>query len=215
MATVWTFGDSLTERYNPKIDWAEKYIEFKGYHPKVYGNFISENLNYDLQNLGKCGCDNYTIFETFCKTYPLIKDGDIIIFGWTSCLRFRMVNEDNNWQSILPYYENRLIHFNLLSENTINEILINRSNTPYVDELNNKIDFINTICNNKKVIHWTNFHTDLNAFFFAEHIQKIRDETFNKIDDSHFSENGHMRLSKDILYIIENNIPFETNKKLI
>ena len=42
MATVWTFGDSLTERYNPDFKWSRDYIEWKGYVPKVYGNFVSE-----------------------------------------------------------------------------------------------------------------------------------------------------------------------------
>jgi hypothetical protein len=215
MPTLWTFGDSLTESFNPQMDWADKYIEFKGYHPKVYGDFISENLGYNLQNLGKCGCDNYTIFETFCKTYPLIKDDDIIIFGWTSCLRFRMVNKDNVWQPILPNYTNRLQYFECLSENTINEILINRNGVKYIEELNNKINFINLVCNTKKIIHWNNFHQELNAFFFAEDMERIRDETLNKIDDAHFSENGHRTLSNHLLNIIVNNIPFKTNKKLL
>ena len=51
MATIWAFGDSLTERYNPNESWAKKYIDWKGYLPKVYGNFIAETLNYDLHLL--------------------------------------------------------------------------------------------------------------------------------------------------------------------
>ena len=215
MPTLWTFGDSLTESFNPQMDWAEQYIEFKGYHPKVYGDFISEHLGYKLKNLGKCGSDNYSIFETFCKSYSLIKDEDIVIIGWSSSIRFRMVNKNNLWQQIHPNYKNHLVQFDSISENTVNEILINRSNIKYVDEFNHKINFINLACNTKKIIHWNSFHQELNAFFFAENIERIKDETFNKINDPHFSENGHRTLSNHLLNIIVNNIPFKTNKKLL
>ena len=41
MATVWAFGDSLTEAFSPNFKWTKEYIEWKGYTPKVYGNFVS------------------------------------------------------------------------------------------------------------------------------------------------------------------------------
>ena len=210
MATVWTFGDSMTERYNPKQDWAKSYIDWKGYVPKVYGNFVSEMMEYDLKNLGKSGCDNYTIFETFCKSYSKIKDEDIVIIGWTSSVRFRMVNKDSNWQSILPYYENRLIHFECLSENTVNEILINRMNYRYGQEINNWINFINSACTNKKIIHWSqNGNDELNAHHFFE-MERIHTETNNVLSDLHFSENGHKDLADKLI-----NLIFSKNNKSI
>lgn len=211
MATVWTFGDSFTERFNPNFKWSKDYIEWKGYLPKVYGNFVSEILDYDLKNLGKASCDNYTIFETFCNTYPSIKDNDVIIIGWTSFLRFRIVNKWNAWETIIPDFDNILGNFDFISKDTINEMLLNRENIRYINELNNWIKFINTICINKKIIHWTGFVNNLKKdegqldCFFFHHMDRIDTETNGKVDDPHFSEIGHQKLATEIVDIIFNN----------
>ena len=44
MATVWTFGDSLTAPYSEDYDWSNNYIKWKGYIPKVYGDIISDQV---------------------------------------------------------------------------------------------------------------------------------------------------------------------------
>jgi hypothetical protein len=216
MATVWTFGDSMTERFKPEIKWSKDYIDWKGYQPKVYGNFLSESLNYDLQNLGKGGSDNYSIFETFCKSYHLIKEEDIVIIGWSSYLRFRMINKDNLWQSIIPNYENFMGGFDSVSENTLNEILINRNSQRSVDEVNNWIAFINSACLNKKIIHWSTIqgNEELNIYHFFE-MQRIKDETNGLINDLHFSEKGHKRLSSELTDIIFNKKKILKLNKLI
>jgi hypothetical protein len=203
MATVWTFGDSLTEAYSPTYKWTKKYIEWKGYTPKVYGNLVSEGLGYELKNLGKGGSDNYRIFETFCKTYPLIQDDDIVLIGWSSCLRFRMVDKRDEWKQILPNWDNYIQDIPHFSKNTANEILVNRSSVKYIEEVNSWINFINSACNTKKIIHWTHFHKELNAFHFLEGIERIRSETNGLIDDAHFSENGQKQLADELLKIIE------------
>ena len=52
MNTLWTFGDSFTDFFYPpdksEIHWRQKYIKFKGYTPKVYGEIIAEKLNLNL-----------------------------------------------------------------------------------------------------------------------------------------------------------------------
>jgi hypothetical protein len=216
MATVWTFGDSLTERFNPKYEWSKDYIEWKGYVPKVYGNFVSEMLNYDLQNLGKAGCDNYTIFETFCKTYPLIKDDDIIIIGWTFVGRFRFVSDEGNWVTLNPNYTNYLDNLNFISKNTIDEIFVNRTNYKYIDEVNNWISFINAVCINKKIIHWDTIkgEGELNTHHFFE-METIKKETKGLIDDLHFSEPGQLILASNILKALANSDNGVKTNKLI
>jgi hypothetical protein len=211
MATVWTFGDSFTERYSSTYKWSEDYIEWKGYSPKVYGNFVSETLNCNLQNMGKSSSDNYTIFETFCNKYSSINDNDVIIIGWSSYLRFRIVNKWNAWETIIPNFNTYLENFESISNDTLNEMLLNRENPRYINELNNFIEFINTICSNKKVIHWTPFVDNftkskgrLNCFFFP-HMEKIDTETNGELNDSHFSEMGHQKLASELVEIILNN----------
>ena len=66
MATLWTFGDSMTAGYTEGSGWADKYIEWKGYKPKIYPEIISDKLGMELKNLAKGGYDNYSIFETLC-----------------------------------------------------------------------------------------------------------------------------------------------------
>jgi hypothetical protein len=216
MATLWTFGDSLTEQFNPELEWSNSYIKWKGYMPKVYGNFVSEMLNYDLQNLGKAGSDNYTIFETFCKTYPNIQDGDVVIIGWTSPVRFRLVDKKGEWKPLVPSFENFLPIFDGISQNTINEILINRDHAKYVDEVNNWIGFINSACVNKKIVQWDTIkgEGELNTYHFFE-MEKIRTETNGEVNDSHFSENGHREMSKELLQIILNKDGVTNTRKLI
>jgi len=216
MATVWTFGDSLTERFNPKYEWSNKYINWKQYQPKVYGNFVSEMMGYDLQNLGKAGSDNYTIFETFCKTYPLIKDGDIIIIGWTFVGRFRFVSDDNEWVTLNPNYTNYLDNLNFISKKTIDEIFVNRTNSKYIEEVNNWISFINSACLNKKIIHWDTVKGDgeLNTHHFFE-MEKIVAETSGEINDLHFSENGHQQIALKLLDIIFKEDGITNTRKMI
>jgi hypothetical protein len=216
MATVWTFGDSFTERYNPIFEWSKQYIDWKGYVPKVYGNFVSEMLDYDLQNLGKAGSDNYTIFETFCKTYSKIKDGDIVIMGWTSPVRFRLVNKFGKWTPLIPNFENYLEDFDLISLDMVNQIFINRDHRQYIDEVNNWIKFINSACNNKKIIHWSTIkgEGELNTYHFFE-MEKIIKETNGEVNDMHFSENGQLELSKKLLEIIMNKDGIKNTNKLI
>jgi hypothetical protein len=216
MATVWTFGDSLTERFNPKYEWSRDYIEWKGYVPKVYGNFVSEMLNYDLQNLGKGGSDNYTIFETFCKEYQNIADDDIVIIGWSYFERFRLVNIANKWNSVLSNYQNPLNNFDCISEGTINEILINRTNYKYIEEVDNWIKFINLACINKKIFHWSfnKVETVLNAHIF-NNMEKIAIETSGLINDAHLSERGQKQLADELLKAIEIGDSGVKKKKLI
>jgi hypothetical protein len=216
MATVWTFGDSMTEKFNDRDIWSKQYIEWKGYVPRVYGEFLSETIGYDLQNLGKSGCDNYTIFETFCKTYSLIENTDIVIIGWTSPNRFRIVNSKNKWQSIVPNFKNYTDDFELVSQNTIDEILINRNSSNYIDEINNWIHFINLACSNKKIIHWSTIRGEgeLDTHHFFE-MERIKDETKGLINDLHFSERGHKDLTLELTDIIFNKNKFIKSNKLL
>jgi hypothetical protein len=216
MTTLWTFGDSMTASFNQEYEWSNEYIKWKGYQPKVYGDFISEMLNYDLKNLGIAGCDNYTIFESFCKNYSKIKDGDVIIIGWTSVGRFRLVTKHNEWGTLTPNFKNHLKEYEYISKNTIDEIFVNRNHQKYTDEVNNWIEFINSACVNKKIIHWDTIKGDgeLNAYHFFE-MERIKAETKDFISDLHFSENGHREISKELLQMIMNKDGVTNTRKMI
>ena len=42
MKNIWIFGDSYSDEFNERHDWAKKYIDYKGYKPKNFGDFINE-----------------------------------------------------------------------------------------------------------------------------------------------------------------------------
>lgn len=48
---LWCFGDSYTQGYNPNVDWCKEYINFKGYQPKVYCDFLGEKLGIKIETI--------------------------------------------------------------------------------------------------------------------------------------------------------------------
>jgi hypothetical protein len=216
MANLWTFGDSFTDYFNPpknsKIHWRQEYIEFKGYVPKVYGEIIAEKLDLKLINLGLGGVDNSHILEEFCKVIDKINEDDILIFGWTNQSRFRLVNKNNQWGHFNPdgrndggfFAHKKIETFDFISENTIKELLINRSTLPYTLEVCNWIKLINSSTKNK-TIHWS-WHTDLSkcGIIFSKKYKTIREETNGVVDDGHWCEDSHYEFSDFLIDVLNN-----------
>ena len=200
MATLWTFGDSLTAGFSKDYEWSKSYIEWKGYQPKVYGDFISEKLDLNFVNLGRGASDNYTIFEIFCNAINKFNDGDMVVFGWTSPIRFRLANKKNNWASLLPSYSGNYSSIRDISVDNIQEMFIHRENVRFCIEVNNWIKLIDNFLENKniKIIHWTAFDNRLTVNFFRD-LETITEETNNLIVDPHFSENGHHILAERLI----------------
>lgn len=207
MATVWTFGDSNTDGFRSTDLWAKEYVAWKGYQPKVYGEIIADRLKFELVNLGKGGSDNYSIFETFCESIKRIEKNDIIIFGWSSPLRYRLVSDENYWKPILPRFKGNDKSLKNISMNTINEILLNRDNKLYSIEVNHWIRLINLAFKDNIVKHWTAFECDIDAIYIG--VERICLETNNEVVDGHFSEKGHLELSEKLM------ATFIKNTKLI
>ena len=199
MNTVWTFGDSLTDGFRSNNTWAKKYVEWKGYIPLTYGEIISKKLNYKLINLGKGGSDNNTIFESFIKKINNIKDGDIVIIGWSDIVRFRLATKNNEWSSFVPNFDNNLTNMENISNQTITEVSVNRLSDVYIDEVNIWINFIKKTIKNFKVINWSTFNQGkINGIFLFD-LEQITNETNGVIKDFHFSEKGQEQLSEILL----------------
>jgi hypothetical protein len=204
MGTIWTFGDSFTASFNEKSQWGTKYINWKGYVPKVYGDFLAEQYSMNLNNMGKGGADNYTIFENFCNNCHRIKSDDIVIFGWSSPMRFRLVTNMDYWHTFIPNVRFIESGFDSLSKSTIDETIYNRSSYKFCEEVNSWIKLINFHLNDIKVAHWTYFDVKLNAKFINT-LENIKQETNGEVNDGHFSENGHLELSKILHTMINTN----------
>jgi len=223
MANLWTFGDSLTDYFTPPNDvirhWRHKYIEWKGYSPKVYGELLSEKLEINLKNKAISGNNNNQIFEEFCKNCTEINEDDILIFGWSNQERFRLVNKNGGWTSIYGDWRSKdkkekesfllqetLDILDSISKETIQQLLLNRMHESYRNELYNWIKLINTAFKNNKIIHWSwderlseNIITiPLNKF------ENIDEETNGVLKDKHWSEKGQKDMSNFLLDIIQN-----------
>lgn len=200
MATLWTFGDSLTEGFKSNDKWAKTYVKWKGYTPKTYGEIIAEYLQYEIINLGRGGSDNYSIFETFCNNVSKFESDDIIIIGWSDVIRFRLNNKIGSWISLLPNHLNPFDDIDNISQNTIDEILVNRMSKVYIDEVNSWIKLINKLTKDFKIINWSAFNKGkLNCLYVSKTIESIDMETKGKILDGHFSEIGHVQLSEKLM----------------
>lgn len=213
-STLWTFGDSFTESFSKKYPWKDKYLSWKGYTPKVYGEIISDELELKHINLSIGGADNYTILESIISVLNRITPNDIIIIGWSSTTRFRVVNKVNTFCTIRPNFLSETFELNKdlsyleLSNSTLEEICINRNNNIYINELNNYIKLLNFSFSSNKIIHWSPFSQDkqgLNTTLKTlTKYELVNDETNGFVDDTHFGENAHKVLSKQLIDIINN-----------
>lgn len=207
MKTLWTFGASQTEGFTSSHKWASNYVKWKGYTPKVFGQIISEKLGYEFNNLGIAGVDNFTILETYCNNIKKIDETDIVIICWTDVVRFRLAINDN-WEIFTA--DTTESTFEDFPVDFLTKCLVNRyENKLYTEEINNFIDFISHT-SKCKIINWTDFYGNLKCTKLLG-FQTINEETNGILKDPHYSEKGHIDLSKKLLNLIENN----TNKFLI
>lgn len=220
--TIWTFGDSFTQSMAPVPrlkDWRYKYSEYKGHHPKVFSEFLGDDYGYTCHNRGHGGADNYTILDIIINHIDQIKDGDIIIIGWSSIHRTRMSNIFGKFTTIIPGGDEAFKKENAklmgISLNTLEEVLVNRfDGSCYVTELNKIIKLLNHTFRNNIIIHWSpfyNFHQGMDVVSMP-YIQTILQETEGKIEDSHYSENGHEVIAEHLNELIHYTI--RHNEKL-
>jgi hypothetical protein len=190
---LYIFGDSFSAGFSFDSNWTNNYVNWKGYTPKGFGEIISQKLNLELINLADNASDNYSILQKFCDNVKNIKKNDLVIIGWSSPLRFRLVSDD--WITILPNYDKfstKEIDKTKISESTLIEILLNRDDIRYCNEVNSWIKLLNNL--DKNIIHWTPFDQRLDCMFLSK-FETIVTETNGDLNDWHFSENGNLQLS--------------------
>ena len=190
---LYIFGDSFSAGFSFESNWTNNYVNWKGYTPQGFGEIVSQKLNLELINLSENALDNYSILQKFCDNEKNIKKNDLVIIGWSSPLRFRLVSKD--WITILPNHDKfstKEIDKTKISESTLIEILLNRDDIRYCNEVNSWIKLLNNL--DKNIIHWTPFDQRLDCMFLNK-FETIVTETNGKLNDWHFSENGHKQLS--------------------
>jgi hypothetical protein len=199
---LYIFGDSFSAGFSFDSNWTKNYVNWKGYTPKGFGEIVSEKLNLELINLAENASDNYSILQKFCDKVDNIKKNDLVIIGWSSPLRFRLVS--NDWITILPNYDKfstKEIDKTKISESTLIEILLNRDDIRYCNEVNSWIKLLNNT--NKNIIHWTPFDQRLDCIFLNK-FETIFQETNGELNDWHFSEKGHQQSADIFIHKFKN-----------
>lgn len=227
MRKLWIFGDSYSEPFSKfnGMEWKPQYASWKGYMPKYYGDFLTEEFKLFHINNAIGGADNYTIFEKIISFLDKINSKDIIIIGWSHTLRFRIVNNVGGFNTIRPSILDDVFELNGkapymdLSDNTIKEIVINRNSNLYINEVNNFIKILNFSFKKNTIIHWSPFRQDLNGMLTTIpsilNLEMISDETDGIVKDSHFSENAHKKLAERFSDVIINYESFKIKKSFI
>lgn len=221
MRTLWVFGDSFTEGYDSfvtkhpnghRIEWRDKYINWKGYIPKVFSEILSEKLDLKFINKGIGGADNYTILDSIIQSLEYIKEDDIVIIGWSTISRYRLANQQNEFESITMWWQNAsdvALDRIGVSQSSINDIMINRvDNKAYVNEINGYIKLINHMFKTNKVIHWSPFYINTTLglkIIKIPKLESILNETKGEVEDLHFSEPAHFELADHFYHIIHND----------
>jgi len=202
---IWIFGDSFSADLMDKgvIGWTIPYIKWKGYVPKTFPKILSKELNLPIMNLAQGGIGNDTIFETIYNNIQHIQKNDVIIIGWSSIARFRYtVKNKDKWYNVVPNCH--LLgkdEMDSISQNTIDEILINRTHTLYKKESEDRVNFINWLFKDMKIVQWSSVNDISNVLYASNEyeIERINIETKNVINDPHYSENGNIKLSEILL----------------
>jgi hypothetical protein len=204
MNKIWFFGDSNTDGYNKSYQWVNEYINWKGYEPKFWPELLANKLELPFENCGKGGSDNYTILDSIIKQIDNIEDGDYMIIGWSAITRFRLADtSDKYFHTAVP---NCLPDLPLISEKTMQEILVNRDSELFLKEVTGWMTLLNHAFKNNKIFYWSMFPEFqkcriLNKLSWSYYNGKmqIKDETKGEIKDGHLSEYGCTVLA-DIMF---------------
>lgn len=210
MSTLHTFGCSFTAPYtiNGTIGYSQ-YYEFKNkVFPPIWPNILSTKLGFLLNNYGLGGISNDEIFSIFCQNINKIKCGDIVIIGWSFKERFRLVdNSIGNFIGITPNSKQKLKN---VTSQTIDEILINRENQLWINEVLNWEKLIRKYLEliDVEVITWSfdkSFPDEIYIFDVLVNLgaKTITMETNGKIYDNHMAEMGHFHQSEYFFNILK------------
>lgn len=222
---LWTFGCSFTESLKSMMKedlelgyqstFTEYYNYLNGKFPPMWSELLSSDLNLELENRGKGGSSNYSIFSEFIKNLPNLKQNDLVIIQWSSLLRFRVVNDANYFIDILPSNVSDEGHQKYFP------FMENREKKLWYSEVIEYTQLITEYLKLKKVnfIFWSmdeylyhNLNKDIAEFFVQAQINgglsighyeymttksnkiTIKEETNYQVDDEHFGKDGNYYL---------------------
>lgn len=206
MRKLWVFGCSISDLYDSESSikhWAsQEYIDWKGYVPQHHTQIIAEKLNYELVNKAVSASSNAQIFQEFCDNLVNIEEEDFVILQWSDSNRTRFVNDEGEWIQFAFQYQwiqHKLKKFSHIQYITINEVLTNRLNEKYFEEIVSWEKMIKRAFKSSNILIWKPFEKIMGNNSLLKSVELIKDETNNEILDYHFSEKGQVEISNILL----------------
>lgn len=229
MNKLYIFGCSHSALYNDIVltdPDMKKYYEYRGGNfPLTWSELLAQNLKLELVNTAVWGLDNYRIFEAFCNKVQQIEKGDVVIIGWSGVSRFSLYSEKCNALSSINAWTTSIdtawttgidSEFANISEQTVNEILVNRDNPRWVEEVYSWMKVIEKLSKliGFKVYFWS-FFEEFSKLCIINDIIKlggehIITETNNEVVNYHLGEKGHVIQFQYIMTMLK-----KKDKKLI
>jgi len=223
MGKLFLFGCSYTAEYffSPDLNKTyRQYYDFRGGNfPSTWGQLLANKLNLELVNYAWGGNGNDQIFHDVCKNFSQFKSDDVVIIEWSYISRFRWIHFPGDfWMNIGPVNNAPEI----IDENTLNDILINRSHKLYIEQIYDFEKVIEALSKyvGFKLYFWSADHQIIYPnekinrqakYIASEYVKKdetifnevfrrngkrIFEETDGQVDDNHFGESAHQILSE-------------------
>jgi hypothetical protein len=214
MSKLYVFGCSHSALYSNGLVTTpdmEKYYEYRGGNfPPTWSELLARSLKLELVNTAKWGSDNYRIFETFCNKVDEIEDSDTVVIGWSGISRFSLYSEKYGiLSSVNAWTTGTDIEFTNISKQTVNEVLVNRDNPEWLEEVYSWMKVIDKLSKlvGFKLYFWS-FFDEFSELCIVHDLLKlggehIITETKGQVTDYHFGEKGHIVQSDYILNILK------------
>ena len=199
MKTVWVFGDSFSVDFeNNRIGNFELYKDLKGYYPKSWGKLISEELGCEYKNYAFGGWDNYSILQSFCENITEIKPNDLVFVGWAPEIRIRLMSENGQWMCFTGHLNDQ--DWEGIKSYDVSKLISNRI---HLSNYSPKEGVLKELLSWENMIRFTMREMKLHIWRWNNIIdreyQTIQEESDGNIEDTHWSENGHVSYFKDLI----------------
>jgi hypothetical protein len=208
MAIIWTFGDSFTagdgcvENLAIRDGDFKYYNEYKKPDSDIWPNILGKTIGYDVKNLGKSGASNDYILDSIIDYFFMMESDDLVIIEKTFYQRFDVPKLNSNefhtqygeglYTLSIDLKTNKYNKDKLEIETILNYGTLFADNQLFKERQNKRFKFIETLLKTKvdKILIW-DVESDL-----RKSIETIGQHTEGKINDYHFSFNGHKTFSE-------------------
>lgn len=210
MEKIWFFGDSITKGVG-----CLKGDPYYDSNKKIFVDIVSDTLGLSYKNYALDGASNEWILHNLLVYSDFMKPHDIVIVSdslpWGTMMynkeKDKLVTINDLW-----IRQNDFLYNNQEEKKIINNFvkLKRKYKDSFSDNFEKQIDSLKTLFKKNGV---TLFFWSHKIWFENEgEFETIYTATNGKVEDGHFSYNGHEKMANYILHLIDTN---NKNKKII